>query len=85
MTMIKNTMMALGVSAIALTAMQGAAEAGGKKHKRHFNHHWGHHDVYHGNYYKHSYRGCWRFKRKYHRTGKKYWLKRYYICRYDRY
>ena len=81
---IRNTMMALGMSAIAMTTLAATADAGGghKKH-RHHGHHWGHHNVYHGDYY--GYRGCWKFKRKYNRTGRKYWLKRYYVCKFDRY
>ena len=81
-TTIRNTFMALGLSAIALTTMAVTADAGGghKKH-RHFGHHWGHHHVYHGGY---KFRGCYRFKRKFYHTGKKYWLNRYYECKWDR-
>ena len=48
------------------------------RHGRHFNHHW---DTWH---YR-PYRGCHWLKRKARWTGKGYWWKRYYACRYSNY
>ncbi|MEL6873444.1 MAG: hypothetical protein AAFO62_11770 [Pseudomonadota bacterium] len=43
-----------------------------------------HHGYYHRPYryrYIPRYRGCGWMKRKWHRTGRHYWKRRYYICR----
>ena len=80
---LKNTVMAMGVAAMALTTMQISSAEAGKK--RHFKFGWGyHHKPYFKVYRKHYYygHGCYWLKKKYYRTGKRYWLNRYYDCKY---
>ena len=78
--MLKQSLMALGIAAIASTSMMAAgdAEAGHRKFKKfhgHFHH-------YHGHY---GYKGCWYYKKKFYRTGYKFWLKKYHRCKYGWY
>lgn len=78
----KNTVMALGVAAVAMTALVSGAEAGGwkGKHRGHF-HHFPIYKGYHYGYYD-SHKSCWWYKKKYFRTGNYFWLKKYDACRY---
>ena len=56
---------------------------GGFKRKFFFKKKFGHHKFYGHRYYKPIYHGrrCFWLKRKWYRTGRFYWKKRYYICR----
>ena len=74
----KKSIMAAAIGAMALAAAlpMGAAEAGkGKKFK--FKWHHGHHFTHH-----HIGHGCFWLKKRYYKTGKKYWLYRYYDCKF---
>ena len=80
----KKTLIAAALGAVALTATlpMGAADAGHRKHKHkwHHGHHHGHHWRHH--VHVHVYPGCYWYKKKYYRTGRKYWLHLYYECKY---
>ncbi|WBT36621.1 hypothetical protein [Hyphomicrobium sp. DMF-1] len=80
MSFTKNAAVAALVVASALTSTMTAANAHGKKH-------WGfhHHHRYYGgpvivigtpDY------GCRHWLKRYHATGKKFFLKKYYACKY---
>ena len=78
--MLKQTLMGLGIAAIASTSMLVTdAEAGGRHHYK-FKFHHGYHNYGWGDDYG---RGCYHYKKKYYRTGYKYWLEKYYDCKDD--
>ncbi|MEM6495428.1 MAG: hypothetical protein AAGB04_10115 [Pseudomonadota bacterium] len=45
------------------------------RHRHHWRRHWRPHYAHYG-------RGCYRYLRRYHRTGNYYWKKKFHWCRY---
>ncbi len=89
----KNLVIAACLASAALGGVAGTAEAGDRKvgisKKWHGNHKWKHfHRKWHvpHYYYDAYYYGdwCWKYKKRYHRTGKRYWLKKFRNCRFHR-
>lgn len=70
----KKILLAAAIGSIAMTAGIGSADAG---HKGKFK--WRLHQHIHK---IHVYSGCWRYKKLYYKTGHKYWLHKYYDCKY---
>ncbi len=79
MTISKNLMIA-AMTALLLGGAAGAAEAGGKRGHLHFK--WHGPKITYGKYHHGYYRGCYKFKRKYIRTGRYHWLRKFNRCRY---
>jgi hypothetical protein len=76
MSRTRNILAGAMISALAMGAFAMDAQAGGGHKHRHFHgFNWGVHYIYKSH-------GCWWFKKRYHKTGRYFWLKKYRECRY---
>ncbi len=91
--MLKKTFITLGLSIMAITTMQSGAIAGGGHGHSGYDALWwngpagyDHNILFTKNsrYRVHSrYKSCNSYEKKYISTGKKYWLRKYQICKAD--
>jgi len=89
--MLKKTIIVLGFSAIAIASLQTSVMAGGSGYHGYDPLYWNGPDGTDHNvlftktskYKTYSYKSCSYFKAKYISSGKKYWLRKYEVCRVD--
>ena len=76
----KKSLISAAVVAFTIASGTLATEAGwkGKGKSWKFGHF---HKFHHGHFHRGGF-GCYKYKKLYYKTGRKFWLKKYYNCKF---